>query len=146
MEPPDRPSDSFDALISEAVRERLGAVPSADVWERIAHEVQRPPHVPPWVRLLAWLHTLGRSPLTQSAVALAMTVLIFVQPAYYWMHQDIPQPVYSAPIQVPPLLKGRALPDGETQLARSLVMAPPEMNEEAPPLAVEARTIGGPQP
>src|SRR5688500_8393212 len=70
-------SEPLDQVISETLRERLGAPPSREVWSRIAKDIAKPPPRSTFEVLLAMFYT----PLAQSAFIAAMLVVIVVQPA-----------------------------------------------------------------
>lgn len=107
MEHRNRHSEPLDQLIDEVLRERLGPPPSREVWDRIAKEVA--PSPAPRRSTLASLIELFHAPVTQSALIVAMLVVIVVQPAFYWIHKDYPV----NPMVLPYAPRSRPLPESE---------------------------------
>ncbi len=143
MEPRDRYNDPLEQLITEALHEQVGPPPSAVVWERILGEIAPSPKAPPWQRLHATLLSLFRAPLAQSALVLTLMVIIFVQPAYYWMNQEYSVSTTTSPSAPPPTShKERFLPDSE---ANDEPIVPSPSENEPPLLELQASGLGGVQ-
>jgi hypothetical protein len=107
MEPRDT-YDPLDELITETLRNRMGPAPSKKVWAGITRELVR--QQPRYPRLREWLSLLY-VPVSQSALIVAMLVLVLLQPAYYWMNQEAPIQPQTYDLVVP--MRPRPLPEGE---------------------------------
>lgn len=118
MEPRDF-SDPLDSLIAETLHDRLGGPPGSDLWERIARDIAPGPPQPTLAeRLRALMRAIIAMPLAQSAVALAIMLVVVVQPAHYWMNQEYPVPPSTLPASVVSASKEQFLPKGDAEEAR----------------------------
>ncbi|MBA3530665.1 MAG: hypothetical protein H0T73_01925 [Ardenticatenales bacterium] len=102
-------SEPLDQVISETLRERMGAPPSREVWSRIAKDIAKPPPRSTFEILLAMFYT----PVAQSAFIVAMLVVIVVQPAFYWINKDYPTTTFVLPYAP----RSRPIPEGELHLS-----------------------------
>lgn len=90
MKPKHHDPDYIDLVISDTLKDYLGPGPSPDVWARIATEVQRPPRR----RFLDWLRAFLRVPVVQSAVLVALLVLLVGPPTVEELTETpLPHPV-----------------------------------------------------
>jgi hypothetical protein len=103
----------------------MGPPPSKKVWAEIRRELRPAPRYP---QLREWLSLLY-IPVSQSALIVAMLVLIVLQPAYYWMNQEAP--VRTQEYNLPTMVQERPLPDGE-ELPDVLPLPEPVEEEESP--------------
>lgn len=118
--------DPLDRLITETLQSRMGPPPSKKVWSGITRELVRQPRYP---RLREWLSLLY-VPVSQSALIVAMLVILLLQPAYYWMNQEAPLQPQTYDLVVP--MRPRPLPDGE-QMSDPLPTQEVEVEEREEP-------------
>lgn len=134
MEFKDHSTNSFEQLLIETLDEQMGPPPSAQVWTRIAQEINQPPNQPP--RLLSLLSSFGSSSIVSRTFILAF-LLIFGSKVFQKSNQEQSLPPIIVPTSLPYSLPIRSIPESDL---RSTEMQPIE--EQVQPAQLRTEGLG----